>query len=55
MRDLWLRTGLPIATLEMLAEADAFQSLGLNRRKALWAVRGLVGTDGADTLPLFRQ
>ncbi|MEO6015418.1 MAG: OB-fold nucleic acid binding domain-containing protein [Devosia sp.] len=55
IRDLWLRTGLPIAALEKLAEADAFQSLGLNRRKALWAVRGLVGTDGAETLPLFQQ
>ncbi len=55
VRDLWLRTGLPIAALEALAEADAFQSLGLNRRKALWAVRGLIGTDGAETLPLFAQ
>jgi error-prone DNA polymerase len=55
IRDLWLRTRLPIATLEKLAEADAFQSLGINRRKALWAVRGLVGTDGAETLPLFEQ
>ena len=55
IRDLWLRTRLPISALEKLAEADAFQSLGLNRRKALWAVRGLVGTDGAETLPLFEQ
>jgi error-prone DNA polymerase len=55
VRDLWLRTGLPVSALETLAEADAFQSLGLNRRKALWAVRGLVGTDGAETLPLFQQ
>ena len=55
VRDLWLRTGLPIAALEGLAEADAFQSIGLNRRKALWAVRGLAGTDGAETLPLFKS
>lgn len=55
VRDLWLRTGMPVSALEVLAEADAFQSLGLNRRKALWAVRGLIGTDGAETLPLFRQ
>jgi error-prone DNA polymerase len=55
VRDLWLRTRLPISALEKLAEADAFQSLGLNRRKALWAVRGLVGTDGAETLPLFER
>ncbi len=53
MRDLWLRTGLPIATLQKLAEADAFTSMGLNRRDALWAVRGLIGSDGAETLPLF--
>lgn len=39
--------------LKKLAEADAFQSLGLSRRDALWAVKGLIGTDGADTLPLF--
>ena len=55
VRDLWLRTRLPISALEKLAEADSFQSLGLNRRKALWAVRGLVGTDGSETLPLFER
>jgi len=53
VRDLWLRTGLPIASLERLARADAFASLGLGRRAALWAVKGLVGTHGAETLPLF--
>ena len=53
VRHLWLRTGLPIAVLERLAEADAFNSLGLNRRDALWAVRGLKGTDSAEQLPLF--
>jgi error-prone DNA polymerase len=53
VRDLWLRTGVPIATLEKLARADAFSSLGLSRREALWAVKGLIGTHGADTLPLF--
>ncbi len=55
IRDLWLRTGLPIATLEKLAEADAFQSLGINRRKALWMVRGLIGRDGAESLPMFKS
>jgi error-prone DNA polymerase len=55
VRDLWLRTGLPVASLEVLAEADAFRSIGLSRRKALWAVKGLAGTDGAQTLPLFEQ
>ena len=29
------------AALELLAEADAFRSLGLDRREALWAVKGL--------------
>jgi error-prone DNA polymerase len=53
VRDLWLRTGLGPPVLTKLAEADAFQSLGLNRRDALWAVKGLLGTDGAETLPLF--
>jgi error-prone DNA polymerase len=53
VRDLWLRTGLPVAALAVLAQADAFASLGLGRRQALWAVRGLMGHDGAQTLPLF--
>jgi error-prone DNA polymerase len=53
VRDLWLRTGVSIASLEKLARADAFASLGLSRREALWAVKGLIGTHGADTLPLF--
>ncbi|KQX38995.1 hypothetical protein ASD04_09405 [Devosia sp. Root436] len=53
VRDLWLRTGVPIASLEKLARADAFAELGLNRREALWAVKGLMGTHGAETLPLF--
>jgi len=39
--------------LQKLADADAFASLGLSRRDAAWAIRGLVGTDGAETLPLF--
>jgi error-prone DNA polymerase len=53
IRDLWLRTGLSPAVLQKLADADAFASLGLNRRDASWAIRGLLGTDGAETLPLF--
>ncbi|KKB07757.1 error-prone DNA polymerase [Devosia chinhatensis] len=53
IRDLWLRTGVPVASLEKLARADAFASMGLNRREALWAVKGLVGQHGAETLPLF--
>src|SRR6185312_17220933 len=41
VRDLWLRTRLPPSVLERLANADAFGSLGLTRRDALWAVRAL--------------
>src|SRR4051794_4828666 len=36
VRQLQRRTGLPRRTLERLAEADAFGSLGLSRREALW-------------------
>lgn len=53
IRDLWLRTGVSIASLEKLARADAFSDFGLNRREALWAVKGLISTHGAETLPLF--
>jgi error-prone DNA polymerase len=48
-RALWRRAGLAPATLERLAHADAFRSMGLDRRRALWAVRGL----GPAPLPLF--
>ena len=41
LRDLWRRSGLKRASLEKLAAADAFRSLGLDRRQALWEVRGL--------------
>jgi error-prone DNA polymerase len=54
VRDVWLRTGLPPRVLERLADADAFGSLGLTRREALWAAKALgrVG-DRDDDLPLF--
>jgi error-prone DNA polymerase len=35
-------------TLELLAEADAFAGLGIDRRQALWAVKGLAGTQKED-------
>jgi error-prone DNA polymerase len=35
------RAGLKRGALERLAAADAFRSLGLDRRQALWAVKGL--------------
>jgi error-prone DNA polymerase len=53
VRDLWLRTGLSPAVLERLADADAFRSIGLDRRDALWAVRGLMRAGDKDDLPLF--
>ncbi|HXW19622.1 MAG TPA: error-prone DNA polymerase, partial [Roseiarcus sp.] len=53
VRDLWLRTGLSATTIERLAEADAFRSLGLDRRAALWAARGLDRVGDQDDLPLF--
>ena len=43
VRHLWLRTQLLPRHIERLADADAFRSLGLDRRAALWAVRGLGG------------
>src|SRR6266568_2384913 len=55
VRDLWLRTRLPPAALERLAESDAFRSLGLARRDALWAVRALQRSGDKDDLPLFAR
>jgi len=49
VEDMWRRLRVPVAALERLAEADAFQTLGLDRRQALWAIRGLSDT----RLPLF--
>ncbi len=55
VRDLWLRTGLPVKALKRLAHADAFNSLGLSRRDALWAVKALQRSGDKDNLPLFAQ
>ncbi|WFP63807.1 error-prone DNA polymerase [Mesorhizobium sp. WSM4904] len=55
VRDLWLRSGLDVGEIERLAEADAFRSLGLDRRSALWEVRALDGRSAAEKLPLFDQ
>ena len=33
--------GIPVAALEKLADADAFRSIGIDRRKALWEVSAL--------------
>ncbi|MET0446238.1 MAG: error-prone DNA polymerase [Pseudorhodoplanes sp.] len=50
LEDFARDTGLPKRALIMLADADAFRSIGLDRRAALWAVRRLPD-DVA--LPLF--
>jgi error-prone DNA polymerase len=49
IEEAWLRSGVPSAALEKLADADAFAGFGLSRREALWQVRGL----GQAALPLF--
>lgn len=48
--DMWRRSGVPVASLVELAEADAFlPSLSLERRDALWAIKALRD----EPLPLF--
>ncbi len=50
VEDVWRRAGLAPRQLRVLAEADAFATLGLSRREAIWAARAL----SADApLPLF--
>ncbi|MGN7871783.1 error-prone DNA polymerase [Paracoccus sp. 22332] len=50
VEDLWRRVRLPVAALTRIAEADGFRpALGLARREALWALRGLRDEE----LPLF--
>jgi len=48
--DLRLASRVSTATLERLAAADAFRSMGLDRRQALWEVRAL---PASLPLPLF--
>ncbi len=55
VRDAWLRSGLDAGEIEKLAQADAFRSLGLDRRDALWAVRAFDGKNATERLPLFEQ
>lgn len=47
---LWLRAGVSPAALERLGEADAFTSMGLGRRDALWQVKAI---RAPKPLPLF--
>jgi error-prone DNA polymerase len=53
VRDVWLRSGLDVDEIEKLAQADAFRSIGLDRRAALWQVRALDRKVAAETMPLF--
>ena len=46
---VWRRTGLSRETLETMARGDVFHAMGLGRREAFWAIRGL----GDAPLPLF--
>ncbi|MAM37092.1 MAG: error-prone DNA polymerase [Erythrobacter sp.] len=50
IESLWRRAGVAPATLERLAEANAFAALGLTRRDALWATSAL---KSPAPLPLF--
>jgi error-prone DNA polymerase len=52
LEDFARDTGLPKRALILLADADAFRSIGLDRRAALWAVRRL--PDDVP-LPLFER
>ena len=47
---LWRQSGVSRAVLERLAAADAFRSMDLDRRQALWEVRALAESP---PLPLF--
>ncbi len=49
VEEVWRRAGVPRAAIERLAEADAFNSVGQDRRQGLWKVKGL----GEAPLPLF--
>ncbi len=49
VEELWRRADVPAVALERLAEGDAYQGLGLDRRQALWQVKGLAD----QALPLF--
>ena len=49
IEELWRRAAVPVAALERLAEADAFGSLTLDRRGAIWSIRALADTP----MPLF--
>ncbi len=59
IRDLHMRTQMDNRALQNLAHADAFRSIDLDRRQALWEIKGLAGLVGKkssqQSLPLFAQ
>jgi error-prone DNA polymerase len=57
LEDFVRRTALGAPALRILAEADAFRSIGLDRRQALWRVARYLeaGTPAASVLPLFAE
>ncbi|MEE4299333.1 MAG: error-prone DNA polymerase, partial [Pseudomonadales bacterium] len=54
LEELWRASGVRLRALRALARADAFQSMGLERQRALWIIRRL-RDDGEDRLPIFDQ
>lgn len=48
---LWRASGASVATMRRLAQADAMQSMGLDRQAALWQVKPLRD----DPMPLFES
>lgn len=49
IEDLRRRAGISVTALERLADADAYGSLRVNRRNALWTIRSLAD----EVMPLF--
>ena len=52
VEDVWRKAGLEPRLLQVLAEADAFAALGLNRREALWQAKAITAPE---PLPLFAR
>ena len=50
LEDVWRKAGTKPRVLQALAEADAFGSLGISRRDAIWAASAIASTK---PLPLF--
>jgi error-prone DNA polymerase len=48
---LWKRSGVPVAALRRLAAADAFVSMGIDRRAAIWRLKKLHDV----SMPLFEH